>query len=387
MVIVSIIALCAAILGFFLGFALLNAKGGNRYANFLLSAFLCISSLYLLGLVPFHGQWDVSHWWTRLGFFGLFLTGPLLYAYVLAMTNIHFRISIRHSIHLLPIVLLGIDIIINGVNDQDFILAAQTGWPPNKYVVMGVLRNVHLMAYIFAALFILRRHSAQIAHQFSYQDGVNLSWLKVLLNWWLALSLLMFGIAIARIFFSVEFWPRGINSIGVMVCIYYLIAFKAIVQPTIFSQFEQPQALVQPSTIEPILKKQPAPSQTAQYETSSLDSNTAQLYWQQLQTHMQQQQPYLNSELRIKDLAASLDIPSNHLSQVINQYAQQNFFELVNQYRVEAAQRMLVDDNLKKVNVSLIALDAGFNSQSAFYKQFKQRVGKTPKQFREQFNG
>ncbi|ARN74270.1 helix-turn-helix transcriptional regulator [Oceanicoccus sagamiensis] len=99
---------------------------------------------------------------------------------------------------------------------------------------------------------------------------------------------------------------------------------------------------------------------------------------------MEEQQPYLENELRIADLADGLGIASNHLSQILNQQSGQNFYEFVNGYRVAEAQRLLDAPDLTHLTMVQVAMEAGFNSQSAFYKHFKNTVGVTPAQYRRQ---
>ena len=94
---------------------------------------------------------------------------------------------------------------------------------------------------------------------------------------------------------------------------------------------------------------------------------------------MESRAPYLKNDLRLSDLAEMAKIPPNHLSQIINQYADKNFFEFINEYRVAQAIRLLAQQ--PKAKIITIALESGFNSQSAFYKQFKNSTGYTPKQY------
>ena len=431
MSIISIIALCGAVLGGLLALALASASGRNSYANRVLAVFLGFSALYLLALVPMHNQWDFKSKWASAVFLTIFLNGPLLYAYVRAMCDPNFRIKPLHSLHLLPIPLIILSIILFQQQGKDYFeLAAQRRWPPSIPTLIGLFFYLQLFSYLSAALLSLHKHAKNIQQQFSYQEGVNLRWLRILLRLCMAIVFMGLTIALARIFTDFDFWPRAIFSMSLMLSVYYLIAFMAIAQPAIFNDriAERPDeenrgvldktAVIPDSDViadtaaEPTVVKQDTgvnvssaehraeqePSiqpgteaikpdkeaASAIYETSSLTTEKADEYWLQLQKTMLQQSPYLNNELRIKDLAELLALPSNHLSQVINQCAQQNFFEFINDYRVNAAKALLLENRDGPLNISTIALEAGFNSQSAFYKQFKQRVGLTPKQFQKQ---
>ncbi|NRB38699.1 MAG: helix-turn-helix transcriptional regulator [Pseudomonadales bacterium] len=427
MSVVSIIALCGAVLGSLLTLALAYASDRNSYANRVLAVFLGCSALYLLALVPMHNQWQIKSEWSRTLFLTIFLNGPLLYAYVKAMCDPQFRIKLRHSVHLLPIPLIIFSIIFFQHQGKDYFqMAAQKSWPPSTPTLIGLFFYMQLISYLMAGLFSLNKHAKNIQQQFSYQEGVNLRWLRILLSLCMAIAIMGFAIALARIFTDFGFWPRAIFSMSLMLSVYYLIAFMAIAQPAIFNDrsetqpdqdrfavhgdqtkdiplndvlsqdhaAEQAQVELLAEQTEAAPSSQPL-SQTENptkepaspaYETSSLTSEKAAAYWLQLQDAMQQHKPHLNNELRIKDLAEMMTLPSNHLSQVINQCAKQNFFEFINDYRVTAAKTLLIENRDGPLNISLIALEAGFNSQSAFYKQFKQRVGLTPKQFQKQLS-
>ena len=71
-------------------------------------------------------------------------------------------------------------------------------------------------------------------------------------------------------------------------------------------------------------------------------------------------------------------MPVHHLSQTINRCSGQSFFDFINRYRVELAQKLLEQ---RGKSITSVAFDAGFNSESAFYRHFKKVAGKTPKQY------
>ncbi|MFZ2286817.1 MAG: helix-turn-helix transcriptional regulator [Bacteroidales bacterium] len=97
---------------------------------------------------------------------------------------------------------------------------------------------------------------------------------------------------------------------------------------------------------------------------------------------MRSSRPYLNPELTLSQLAGELGISSHILSQVMNEKLGINFFDLINDYRVESFKEKIVDP--KYVNFSLpgIALECGFNSKSAFNRIFKLKTGLTPSQYK-----
>ena len=82
-------------------------------------------------------------------------------------------------------------------------------------------------------------------------------------------------------------------------------------------------------------------------------------------------------------MAEQLRISTNYLSQVINEKFDKNFFDFINDYRVEEAKSMLADSTKAGLSIITIANDAGFNSKSSFYTAFNKHVGTTPSEFRK----
>ncbi len=121
--------------------------------------------------------------------------------------------------------------------------------------------------------------------------------------------------------------------------------------------------------------------QRRKYAKSGLCARRMQQYMSQLDELMQEEQVYLDPALTLPALAERVGCSVNHLSQVLNAGFGLGFFDYVNRYRVQRAQRLLdeVDDGAAVLE---IAYSAGFNSNSAFYAAFKRRVGMTPAEFR-----
>jgi ligand-binding sensor domain-containing protein/AraC-like DNA-binding protein len=116
------------------------------------------------------------------------------------------------------------------------------------------------------------------------------------------------------------------------------------------------------------------------YSWSKLDDSEAQRINDKLLTAMENKNIYLEPDLSLNKLADIIGEKPNYLSQVINQFHKQNFFEFVNTYRIEEAKRLLRDTALK---VEAVAYDSGFNSLSTFNSVFKKITKTTPSQYRK----
>ena len=117
------------------------------------------------------------------------------------------------------------------------------------------------------------------------------------------------------------------------------------------------------------------------YTKSSLTSSQAEEIWAEMEAVMEEEHPYRNPEYRLNDLAERLNRSLHHVSQVINAKLGVSFSDFINQYRVKEAQQLLQSDRAKQLTILAIALEAGFNSKTAFYNAFKKATGQTPSQF------
>ena len=93
---------------------------------------------------------------------------------------------------------------------------------------------------------------------------------------------------------------------------------------------------------------------------------------------MADEQPWLEPELTLTELAHRLRTNPSVLSRVINSGCGQNFNDFVNTYRVAEAARKLADPRLGHYSLVGVALESGFNSKSTFNRVFKKLRGITP---------
>ena len=106
---------------------------------------------------------------------------------------------------------------------------------------------------------------------------------------------------------------------------------------------------------------------------------------EKLEATMKAEQPYLNQNLSFERLAEKLDIPVKELSNTINRYYEVNFYEFINNYRIQEAKRLLEDPAQFDKSITDVFYDAGFNSKSVYNTLFKKRFNKTPSQYRKDF--
>jgi AraC-like DNA-binding protein len=96
---------------------------------------------------------------------------------------------------------------------------------------------------------------------------------------------------------------------------------------------------------------------------------------------MKDKKPYLNPELKIGDLALQMDMPKHELSRIINHGFGKNFFDFVNEYRVDTFIALKLNEKREQSNFLELAYQAGFNSKSAFNRAFHKATGLSPSQY------
>ncbi|WP_339736899.1 AraC family transcriptional regulator [uncultured Maricaulis sp.] len=102
-----------------------------------------------------------------------------------------------------------------------------------------------------------------------------------------------------------------------------------------------------------------------------------------LERLMRDETPYLEPELKVADLARSLQTPDYKVTRAITAGLQQpNFNRYVNALRVEHAKALLRDPREASRSILLIALDSGFASLGPFNRAFKADTGMTPRAWR-----
>jgi AraC-like DNA-binding protein len=85
----------------------------------------------------------------------------------------------------------------------------------------------------------------------------------------------------------------------------------------------------------------------------------------------------------LSDLSKRLGVSQHHVSQVINEKLNKNFFELLASYRIEKAKKILHDDRTGKITIEELSEMVGYNSKTAFNNSFRKLTGKTPSEFRK----
>ncbi|HVW14075.1 MAG TPA: ABC transporter permease [Mucilaginibacter sp.] len=84
---------------------------------------------------------------------------------------------------------------------------------------------------------------------------------------------------------------------------------------------------------------------------------------------------YLDAELTLTSLSKEFGISIHELSRIINTGLRKNFNDFVNEFRIQDVARKMKDPAYDRITLLGIAYDCGFNSKSTFNRAFKQIMG------------
>lgn len=115
----------------------------------------------------------------------------------------------------------------------------------------------------------------------------------------------------------------------------------------------------------------------------TLSREQRRLYQRRIESYLQKEKPYLNTDFRMKDMVEATGIPRHHLSMTVNTVYGTNFNNLINWYRIQYVLGRFDDPEWDHLTLEGIAEEAGFNSRTTFLNAFKKVTGMTPSKFRK----
>lgn len=101
---------------------------------------------------------------------------------------------------------------------------------------------------------------------------------------------------------------------------------------------------------------------------------------------LEKERVFLQADMKVGDLARKLGEPQYKVTRAITgPLGFSNFNQMINDYRIGEAKKLLADARSKDLSILCIAMDSGFGSIGPFNRAFKQRTGITPLEFRKSF--
>lgn len=345
-------------------------QSGNRWlAFFLFTLFsLLIDSALSEGRV--YNQYPHL---LGLDSFFIFAAAPALYFCVSYYISPKRKFIKKDYLHFLPAFLLFPFLLLSLFISAEEKLKQinETYLQPTEPDFLFYLIWLQMMVYLGVSLIKLLKHQKNIEIFASNTAKINLNWLKYFLM----------GIGTMLLFWIFESFNKTIFTSLLSVMGYFISVFAlgyfALRQEEIFpfkdAAITEINEIIEQFT-QPTAKQQRIPEE----ELSQLKNKLIHL--------MASQKLYLDETLSLPKLAEKMGMSVHNLSFLLNEGFNANFFQFVNQYRVEEAKMLLVSPKHKHLSIIGIAFECGFSSKTTFNTTFKKMTGVSPSAFSADFS-
>lgn len=292
---------------------------------------------------------------------------PLIFFYIKGLTQKENKITLKESLHFIPVVVVFITTLI-----------IYFGYPDWKIMNMGDFYKMYVKGnFQFNVLIILTRlivffqgifYALMIYKLFKRNDFImrqivsdisqkNMIWIRST-----AILVGIRGLTTGAELFGAYSIPAVFMVYYIfLICFSFYIFFQAIVQPDI-------------SIIGTTIQEMKDSNENEDSKEMNTDVRILQLF--------KLKRLFLNPELTLQEASYELSIPKYRLTQLIKAGGYHNFYAFVNELRIDFSKELLI--NLpSNLTMDSVVTDSGFQSRSTFYRVFKESTGLTPKEFKE----
>lgn len=359
--------------GLFLMFLLKTGKSKKSKANiwlsllFLTLSFSIVHSVYIAPHLSklFNNPFKITEP-------GILLISPLLWLYILNLVTPDFRLKTKQIVHFLPF--LGIYILffpfVHDVGFEQF-KSFLSEYSLLSTVFVWIIMFVQFAFYFRKILIVTKIHQKKIENELSNFEGFDIDWVRYFLSvFFIAYVLFVLLFAWAIHTGNYTFFSSMISLIFTFAI--FFLGYKGLFQKDI-------EVKLMPEKYENNYKKVFENIEIIQNEDNS-DKYQSQI--EKLKSFLEQEKPYLNSELTLTLLAEQMQMSRNNLSELINSGMNENFYNLINRYRVDKVKELMNDKKFRDYTLLAIAYDAGFASKATFNAIFKKFTGLTPSEYR-----
>ncbi|MFC0875169.1 helix-turn-helix domain-containing protein [Saccharicrinis sp. FJH2] len=343
------------------GILLFSSERHNKPKLYLVAYMWLITFIFLANLFYFEHNYKVYSWFHSLHIATVLAIYPGAYSYIklLVDPNYPLRKLIRHFLPSLFFLLASglIFYPVLNMQERELFLTQYRFHPDFENQALRILYYVRISNILFLFIQVLyypvitfvtlKNHRKRLNNLFSNPEKFQLNWLGIF-NGLLALSALIsvfiYTVNPVKLFGDDRYLAYPLLTVAIM--LWYLGIMGN-------NQAQIPVPVDDDSLINPN-------SLGLQQDGNSLKSR--------LITYFEEQDPYLNPELKIWDVARELGTNRTYISQTINQEFDQNFSSFVNTYRIKQA-RNLIDSN-PELSLSDVAFQTGFGSVLTLSRTF-----------------
>lgn len=376
----SIISLLTALQAFILLFAFRSFKARKPLANRLLITMIIAIALALLARVGGFNR-DIFQAFPKLILvpsMAFFLLAPLYWLYLQALQGQLNKLSPKDYWHFLPLllaILAHLPLLVR--NDYAFTTQVVSQQLRPFFLVIALSGWLYNFVYWWRTNNLLNRWDQ--VPQTAPQPYTSRAFLRAFFT---VLTITLFSWLVVFLLGTLDWalgkdWSPFTDGWTDLTWVFlalsvYVLGYYVIRQPQIFR------------TAPPVGNRTPATPLTAKVVATN-DNGASPLNTSAeisaLNELMLREMPHLNPGLTLADLAEMAGTPPHHLSRLINDGFQKNFFDFINSYRIDAFKEQLNEGAHASRTILSLALEVGFNSKTAFNRAFKKHTDQTPREY------
>jgi len=368
---------------------LLTSSPKNNKAKFFLGIFMLDVFMLFLSHVFYFQKQVAVYWYFDLAFIFCALTVyPLYYCYIKLLT-VETTFKLKSLLLFLPAFILFIisaiayflmlpeqrnlyvnEVLFNNrkIANADLLIKIQ-----ESMLFLVPIIYISQIAYtVIKSRKYIREYNKTIANFYSNIEDKTIDWAIPLLYSLVAASLISVVCSVlGRSFFLEETWFLYIP----MICFslfFFIAGYLGNIQNHSVANLEQDIVLVADTLIE---KEHISISSDDVFNSTKLKVELLDLF--------EKEQIFTNADLKIVDLAQMLNTNRTYVSNVINNELSSSFNKFVNQYRIQKAKEIILEDKQKNYTLELVSQEVGFGSLHTFIRAFKEFEGVTPGTFRD----
>jgi AraC-like DNA-binding protein len=353
---------------------LLLTKQRKAASDYILGAYLFLSAFIIL--LAYLEIWNRTNgyphpWLINLSTPLILVVGPTLWLYIKSLTDQHFRLRRIYLLLLTPFAIVLAMLLARNylMPDTAKIIHEQTEafkYDFSFWIIM-ILIALSNTGYTLWGLLLIRRYRKKIKTFFSKTESIDLSWVRFLL---IAALISYASISILYLIDSflnlMSYHTLQIIGYSIASLLVLALGFFGLKQGSIFSsagvRFDMEKAIAA-THIKPTVEKE------------------EEAFVHKLLSFTKSEKPFLNPDITLASLSKELQVTPEHLSYILNNLLNLNFFDFINHYRIEEFKAQCKDSQNKNLTLISIAYDCGFNSKATFNRVFKKTMGCTPSEF------
>lgn len=219
------------------------------------------------------------------------------------------------------------------------------------FYLLAVWGAVYGTVTFILLFFLIDQYNRQLKERFSYQENINLNWLRAILH---------------TFFLILAIWTISCFVIDANFDNIYLLSSLTLWMFICYFVYKHETVIDELGDVEivPIMEE-------TEEEVSSLAAEVQRLF--------DEEKLFLNPKLKLSDVAREVGTNRTYLSRYFNQENGHTFYDFVNNYRIKYAEGLL---KTTSANLQEIADRSGFNSLSTFRRVFAATHGCSPTEYR-----